>query len=332
MTESKQPLILIVKLSSLGDLFHALPAVRALKAGLNAEIDWVTQPEYAELVRCFTDVSNVVVFPRRDLSKFPSFMNLLRRTRYDYAIDLQGLIKSAFITATARAAIKIGPSAAREGSRLFYHRKAGKKNKQRHAADELMDVVKHLGLPVPATIEFPVVFPKHSGPGRGLHIALCPLSRAAGKNWPPERFVRLAEELRQDDTTFHLVGGAADRAACAEIAASIGSCAINHAGETTLIELGSLLQEMNLLITVDSGPMHMAAALGTPTLALFGPTSPLRTGPYGKKHCVIESPFQGSEKRISKKIRQCDLRYMEAIPVEPVAAAAREIIRQMRPR
>jgi ADP-heptose:LPS heptosyltransferase len=83
---------------------------------------------------------------------------------------------------------------------------------------------------------------------------------------------------------------------------------------------------MNLLITVDSGPMHMAAAIGTPVLALFGPTTPLRTGPYGDIHCVIESPFKALEKNISKRTRQQDLRYIEAIPVEPVAAKALDIL------
>lgn len=330
MTTQGQKRVLIVKLSSLGDLFHALPAVRAIREGLDAEIDWVTQPEYVDLVHCFSDVNNVIPFPRRNIGKgLPAFLQRLRKTRYDYVIDLQGLLKSALISAASRGGRKIGPSGAREGADLFYHQVAGKKNKQRHAVDELMDVVRHLNLPVPEPAEFPVVFPKHSGIGRGLHIAICPFSRAAGKNWPPERFVRLAKQLQQEaDTVIHLVGGPADRPQCEEMAAAIGDGTINHAGKTTLIELGSLLKEMDLLITVDSGPMHMAAAIGTPTLALFGPTSPLRTGPYGGQHCVIESPFQSSEKRISKKIRQRDLRYMAAIPVEPVFEAALGMIRR----
>jgi lipopolysaccharide heptosyltransferase I len=333
MTEPHQTHVLIVKLSSLGDLFHALPAVRALKDGLQAEIDWVTQPEYAALVRCFDDVSRVICFPRRNAGKqIVPFLRELRKQPYDYVIDLQGLMKSAVITAAARGRKKIGPSAAREGAHLFYHRTAGKKNKQRHAADELMDVVKYLGLPVPETAQFPVRFPKHSGLADGLHIAMCPCSRAAGKNWPAERFVQVAKQLQQEfDTVIHLVGGPADRSQCDEMAAAIGSGAVNHAGKTTLIELGSLLQEMDLLITVDSGPMHMAAAIGTPTLALFGPTSPLRTGPYGKRHEVIESTFQSLEKRISKKTRQNDLHYIEAIPMDAVLAKAREMIRKMKP-
>ncbi|MCU0856949.1 MAG: glycosyltransferase family 9 protein [Pontiellaceae bacterium] len=330
MTPLRQTRVLIVKLSSLSGLFHALPTVHALKTGMNAFIDWAVQPEYVDLVRCFTDVSAVLSFPRYNLIQDgPNFLRELCETRYDYVVDLQGLMKSAVITALARGKKKIGPSGTREGSQFFYHQLAGKKDRQRHAVDELMDIVRHLHLTVPETAEFPVVFPKHSDLGKGRQIALCPGSPFAGKNWPPERFVQTAKQLKQDaDTTFHLVGEPADHWLCEKIADEIGAGTLNHAGKTTLVELGSLLQEMNLLITVESGPMHIAAAAGTPTLALFGPTSPLRTGPYGKPHRVIESPFRPLEKIISKKTRLNDLRYIEAIPVEPVVQQAREIIRQ----
>lgn len=320
--------ILIVKLSSLGDLFHALPAVRALKKGLNAEIDWATQPEYADLVCCFDDVDQVIPFPRRNLrTQLSPFLRQLRAERYDYVIDLQGLMKSAMITAMARGGRKIGPSASREGAHLFYRERAGRKNKQRHAAEELLDVVRHLHLPVPEPLPFPVTFPAHAGLGSGLHIALCPCSRAKGKDWPAERFVAAAKGLLQHpDTIIHLVGSPEDRATCERIASAIGPSAQNHAGQTTLLELGGLLKGMDLLITVDSGPMHMAAAIGTPTLALFGPTSPLRTGPYGKQHCVVESSFDPEKKRISRKTRQTDMRYIEAITVEEVTAVARRMV------
>jgi len=320
--------ILIVKLSSLGDLFHALPTVRVLKQGLGAEINWATQPEYAELVRCFDDVEHVLPFPRRHLrTQLIPFFRQLREKRYDYVIDLQGLMKSAIVTAAARGDRKIGPSASREGAHLFYHERSGQKNKERHAAEELLDVARHLGLPVPSELPFPVTFPTHGGFGPRLHIALCPCSRATGKNWPADRFIATAKGLLQHSgTVIHLIGSPTDRALCEQITSSIGPSAQNHAGQTTLLELGGLLQEMDLLITVDSGPMHMAAAIGTPTLALFGPTSPLRTGPYGKQHRVIESSIRPETKKISKKTRQTDMRYIEAISVEEVTAAAREML------
>jgi len=323
MTHLPQTRILIVKLSSLGDLFHALPTVRALKEGLNAEIDWVTQPEYAELVRYFDDVNDVLAFPRQHLqTQLLPFLRDIRKKRYDFVIDLQGLMKSAIVTASARGDKKIGPSGSREGAHLLYHTVAGRKNKDRHAVDELLDVVRHLRLPLPNPLHFPVTFPKNSRQ-EGLHIALCPCSRAAGKDWPADRFASMALALQQEfNAVIHLVGSPADRVLCEQIIENIGSQAVNHAGSTTLIELGSLLQKMDLLITVDSGPMHMAAAIGTPTLALFGPTSPKRTGPYGNQHRIIESSFQSAEKKISKKTRQRDMRYIESISTEEVTAAA----------
>jgi len=324
----KSPRILIVKLSSLGDLFHALPTVRALKKELNAKIDWVTQPEYESLVGFFDDVDRVICFPRRNLGKQAKpFLKQLRETHYDYVIDLQGLMKSALVVAAARGEKKLGPSGAREGSQLFYHALAGKKNKARHAAEELLDVVSHLGFPSPVALEFPIRFPANAPLGAGPHIALCPRSRAAGKDWPPDRFVKVAKALREScDATIHLVGGPNDQTLSEKMAEEIGDGAINHAGKTSLIELGSLLQQMDLVITVDSGPMHMAAAIGTPTLALFGPTAPLRTGPYGSQHRVIESSFNSGNKKISKKTRQRDMRYIEAIPVEEVISTAKEMI------
>jgi len=320
--------ILIVKLSSLGDLFHALPTVRALKEGLNAEIDWVTQPEYESLVRLFDDVDHVICFPRRNLSKqFNPFLKQLRTTHYDYVIDLQGLMKSALLVAAARGTKKLGPSGAREGAHLFYHACVGKKDKARHAAKELLDVTHYLGLSAEEPLKFPVNFPTNKPLSDGLHIALCPCSRATGKDWPADRFVKVAQALREShEATIHLVGGPNDQTLCEKMAEEIGDNAINHAGRTSLIELGSLLQQMNLAITVDSGPMHMAAAIGVPTLALFGPTAPLRTGPYGSQHRVIESTFNSGNKKISKKTRQRDMRYIEAIPVEEVISTAKEMI------
>lgn len=327
MTDSNKKKILIVKLSSLGDLFHALPTVCALKNGLNAEIDWVVQPEYEKLVRCFDDVNRVFCFPRRNLRQSPAFLKKIREQQYDFVIDLQGLMKSALITAAAKGKRKIGPSASREGARLLYQETSGRKNKERHAAEELMDVVRHLNLPVPETLCFPVTFPAHPGFGPGPHIALCPCSRAAGKNWPADRFAAVAARLQKEKAArIHLVGGAADREICKQIAADLGPAVLNHAGQTSLIELGSLLQTMTLLITVDSGPMHMAAAIRTPTLALFGPTSPLRTGPYGPQHRVVESSFRDGAKKISKKTRQNDMRYIEAITVDDVTRSAQDML------
>ncbi len=285
--------ILVVKLSSLGDLFHPLPAVRQLKAAGTATVDWLTQPEYADLVRCFRDVDNVLVYPRRHLLRgLPGFAASLRHAAYDLVVDFQGLLKSAVpsrLARLARGGRRLGPSFAREGSRMFYSAVAGPRNKNRHAVEENLDVCRFLNLP-DSPPEFPVSFPRQVQAGTRPRVALVPASRWPTKNWPAAHAGKLVAGLvAEAGATVFLVGGPSEAAECAAVAAAAGMRGGVHnvAGRTTLVELGSLLQEMDLVITVDSGPMHMAAALGVPVLALFGPTDPSRTGPYGPGHRVL---------------------------------------------
>ena len=137
--------ILVIKLSSLGDIFHAIPTVHNLQAALDAEVDWVTQPEYVDLVKSFPMVSAVIPFPRRNFwTCAGGLVRAVRAKHYDYVIDLQGLIKSAIVAQVARGGKKIGPSFQREGSRFLYDEIAGRRNKDRHAVDEYLDRRIHL--------------------------------------------------------------------------------------------------------------------------------------------------------------------------------------------
>ncbi|MBL7077245.1 MAG: glycosyltransferase family 9 protein [Kiritimatiellae bacterium] len=282
--------ILVVKLSSLGDLFHALPAVHNLKVGLGAEIDWVTQREYAGLVSCFDDVRRVIPFDRRGRSRKPrAFLKELRAERYDMVLDMQGLLKSGVITRLARAGRRLGPSFQRECAWLFYHAVAGKRDKERHAVEENFDVVRFLGLdPIPP--EFPVTFPAIELEGIGPRVAVIPSSRWVTKDWTPAGFAAAARHLRDErGAIVYLMGGPGDAARCADIDRMMGDGTVNLAGKTSLVEMGSYLAAMDLLIANDSGPVHMAAAVGTPSLVLFGPTCPDRTGPYGDDHRIVQS-------------------------------------------
>ncbi|MFT7513015.1 MAG: heptosyltransferase-1, partial [Candidatus Omnitrophota bacterium] len=186
--------ILIVKLSSLGDLFHALPAVHVLKASWGVSVDWLTQPEYAELVGYFDDVDEVLTFPRRNfLGSLGSFRRKVRAKRYDYVFDMQGLLKSAVAARLANADRCIGPSFNREGSRAFYHAVAGPADRYRHAVDQIFDVVKYFDLAGEKT--FPVSWPKVTLPEAPHRIGLAPCSRWPAKNWPVERFAELANHI-----------------------------------------------------------------------------------------------------------------------------------------
>jgi heptosyltransferase I len=282
--------ILVVKLSSLGDLLHALPAVHNLKAGFGAQLDWVVTEAYVDLVRHFTDVERVISFPRRDtLARSGPFLRELRQHWYDMVVDLQGLLKSAMVTRLARTHRRIGPSFNREGSRWLYTEIAGVRNKNRHAVEENLDVIDHLGLDRLAPV-FPVTFPERLVDGPRPRVAICPSSRWPTKNWPPARFHAVARHLQETHgASIYLIGAKADRALCSVVADGLPNPATNLAGQTTLAEMGGLLQAMDVLVSNDSGPSHIAAAVGTPCVVVFGPTNPERTGPYGDRHRVART-------------------------------------------
>ncbi|MFA6172349.1 MAG: glycosyltransferase family 9 protein [Kiritimatiellales bacterium] len=317
--------ILIVKTSSLGDLFHALPAVHLLKTGLNAEIDWVVNSSYVPLVKCFTDVDRVIPFPRNNVhGNLKSFLADLRQDKYDLVVDMQGLLKSALIARAARSHKRIGPSFHREFAYLFYDHVAAERNKERHAVDENLDVLRFLELPT-EPVQFPVAFPppEFVGQTSPLKILLSPCSRHAAKNWPVERFAAVGKVLHEKTGAMLYISGVPEDAdTCKKLMELLppGS-AHNLCGKTSLVELGGVLQAMALVITVDSGPMHMAAATGTPTLAIFGPTDPLRVGPFGPQHRVLRNTGVTS---YSKD----DLKSILGVSVEDAVRAAEEMLAQ----
>jgi lipopolysaccharide heptosyltransferase I len=315
--------ILVIKLSSLGDLFHALPAVHNIRRGLNAEIHWVTHDEYKDLVSCFSDVSRVIGFPRRDFRKqFVRFWKDLRQEPYDLILDFQGLFKSGFTAFLAQGARRIGPSFHREASAIFYNAIAGHMDRSRHAVDECMDIARFLGVSC-LRQEFPVCFPPHDLPHPHPRVAVLPVSRWPTKNWPAEAFVEVARRLRQErPATIYLLGSSADRPVCDRMAQSLPADAVvNLAGTLSLPETGAVLREMDLLISNDSGPVHMAAVVGTPALVVFGPTNPARTGPYGNGHRVVSTALD-CQPCYSRECRFPGLPCMTGVSPDRVATEA----------
>ncbi len=322
--------ILVVKLSSLGDLFHALPAVARLKQETGADIDWVTNAAYVNLVARFAPVRRVIGFPRHDFfPKASSFLRELRTEEYDMVIDMQGLMKSALVSRAARGGRVIGPSFHREGSRIFYSEVTGPCNKKRHAVEENLDLIEHLGF-TRGDVIYPVQFdvPADLPPGR--RIALLPCSRWATKNWPPEHFAAVARELSSTASVF-LFGAPEDRETCRQIAASAPGVT-DLCARTSLIELGGWLGAMDLVITVDSGPMHMAVAAGTPVLAVFGATDHRRTGPYGDRQRVLTREDLACRPCLSRtcKLKERDIRCLTGLEPGRVVAAARELLEKFR--
>jgi len=296
--------VLVVKLSSLGDIAHALPAVRALKERVaeGVDVDWVAQPEYAPLLRRCPDVARVIPFPRRRFwaGAWP-FWKALRSGEYDAVLDFQGLLKSALPAAAARRrgrAPLIGPAWAREGAGAFYTiRPVRGAGPRRHAVDELLDVV---GLYAPSNAAAPVAAPRpridiepddgggesETG-GLGPRIAFAPFSRWTTKNWPVAKFAELGRRLAGEmGCRVFVLGGAGDRAEGAKLASAIPG-ARDFCGRFDLVGMCGFLKSVDLMVSVDSGPLHWADAMGVPAVAIYGSTDPARTGPYFQPGAVV---------------------------------------------
>lgn len=324
--------ILVVKLSALGDLFHAMPVVHRLREHFDCPVDWVTQPEYADLVVCHRDVDRVLCFPRKgspgDLIRF---RRELRARRYDLAVDLQGLAKSGLVLGMANAERKLAPSRPRELAGRFAHEVPEAGAPTPHAMDRLFDTLRHLGID-PEPVEYPLDFPKVDPlPGRGPRLALAPRSRWPGKDWPAKKFVQLVEKLRLERRLDVLIlGGPADSEAGAELCAEIGDRCWNLCGVHPLSHLGGVLKQVDCLVCNDSGPMHFAAAVGTPLVALFGPTDPARTGPWGEGRVVLRPPPGPEGYPDPRSYKRPDASLISRIPVDEVAAAVKSQLESAR--
>ena len=292
--------ILIVKPSSLGDVIHALPTVNLIRQKFpEAHIAWLINSELSSLLKHCPVINDRIEFHRRDSGTWWPMLRRLRQERFDLVVDLQGLLRSGFFTFATGAARRVGLSDAREGARVFYNEVV---NVPRiHAIDRYLLAAQHLGCP-----EGLVVFSLGVGDRKrdGL-IALNPLARWETKVWGDENFSALLERLPVERVV--LIGSARERD---RIESINRGRARNLADQLDLFALAELYRQCAVVISNDTGPMHLAAAVGTPVIALFGPTDPALVGPYGTGHVVIRSPTG-------------DVR---AITIEQVLAAAKPFL------
>ncbi|HEV3409897.1 MAG TPA: glycosyltransferase family 9 protein [Chthoniobacterales bacterium] len=276
---SRRQSILIIKPSSLGDIVHTLPAVAAIRdANPDAEITWVIKPEWAPLLRGNPDVNHVHLFPRGDFTIIGAPRSLvpwLRKTRAlqpDMAIDFQGLLRSAMIAKVSGAKQIFGLSDAREGSRFFYHHVA-KVNRHEHAVERYLKLAEAAGAtigpalrcPLPTGDELPR-FDEHPP-----FILLHPFARGGGKSLPPDVIKAFCDAFAP---TRVVVVGKSKRTFEAP-----DNC-IDLTNQTTLLELVRLIRAAHFVISVDSGPMHIAAAVTDRLVSIHTWTNPARVGPY----------------------------------------------------
>jgi lipopolysaccharide heptosyltransferase I len=292
--------VLILKPSSLGDIIHALPVVRLIKRQRpDWKVHWWIAKHFAPILEMDRDITALHHFHRNDWGTVGGFLRgvrqlyQLRREHFDIVIDLQGLARSALFSWVANGSYTIGLHQHREGAVAFYDVAIERPALKTHAVDWCRKVLPVLGLESECEFEWlpsrPWIAEKLVGQGylSGKRwIALCPGARWPSKRWPLESFVRLMEEFESDPKVhFAVVGGVEDRAAGNQLA-TYKRC-LDLTGRTTLPELVEWLRKCDVLVTNDTGPMHIAVAIGTPTVSLFGPTDSYRTGPYQARENVL---------------------------------------------
>ena len=294
--------ILILKPSSLGDVIQALPVLRLLKLHWpKAQIFWWVEAGLAPLLEGDPDLAGVVRFERKRWSRprhWPEMGRSIRGLRaqhFDLVIDLQCLARSAIFAWLANGKKLVGLDEVREGARGFYDLAVPRHSFHTHAVDWYLSVLPHLGVPVHARFEWLPPRPaiaadvRRKWPGTAQWLALQPGARWRNKRWPVEHFTTLVRALAREHprAQFVILGDHGDHPLGHAIAAAVPQQCLNLCGQTTLLEMVEWLRRCDLLITNDTGPMHAAAALGRPLAALFGPTEPRRTGPYGRSHQVL---------------------------------------------
>ena len=346
--------ILIVKLSAIGDVIHTLPALNALREHYpQAHITWLVEEAAADLVVGHRALDRVLVSRRKSwvhrlrgpgrweaLAEVRHFFTDLRDTRYDIIIDFQSLLKSGVLVWLARGQRKIGFDKGmqhQEHSYLFLNERIPPVDMDVHALTRGLMLLNAIGIQSETVAyDLPVsdgdrqrveALLRASGvDGTRPLVAINPVALWETKLWVNERFTQLADRLVHDfrvDVVF--TGGPDDRTAIHAIRQEMTAPSADLSGRTSLTMLAALYQQAACLVTTDTGPMHLAAAVDTKVVALFGPTAPWRTGPYGKGHTVVRTapPCSPCFKR------RCDVhrcRCMRDIMVDQVLAAVRPMI------
>ena len=310
--------ILIVKPSSMGDIIHGLLIAESIKTQLpEVSIDWVVRGEFAALVEAAAVIDHTYIFERSaGVSGFVRLIREVRRQRYDAVLDLQGLARTSILTLAAHAKRKIGRSDARECAWIGYNEKtpALPAGQPPHAVKILSAFLPVLGLKeeLPRSLSFDapeqsVELPEPVDGGK--RVVLFPESRRAEKNWmgyePLTRWLLEQSNVGQVIWCGHVPFEASEPFEDERL--------VNLTGQTGIAQLPELLNAADCVVSNDSGPMHLAAALGRPLVTLFGPTAPERFGPY---------PPVESRQRV---IRRAD-GDMSSITLEEVGGAVRSML------
>ncbi|MCX7981280.1 MAG: glycosyltransferase family 9 protein [Syntrophales bacterium] len=342
--------ICLIKLSAIGDVVHTLPSLSALKKLYpSSHLTWVIEEEASDLILDHPLIDRVLISRRKTWLKKPlnrqsihemkHFLSALRDRTYDITIDFHGLFKSAVICALSPSRRRIGYRSMQELSGLFYRERIPE-DMEKHAVDRYLDFIRYLGEQHPR-VEFSIPAPAdvkkmaaHCLESEGLAIdetpfvAVNPVALWPTKLWGQEKFAYLSDMIIENlKLPVVFTGSKRDNAYILKIARHMKNTPHNLAGKTSLRTLAEIYRHALFVVTTDSGPMHIAAAVGTPVIALFGPTDPGRTGPYGPDHVVVRTGISCSP----CFLKSCTHRIcMEGIRVEDVFLEAKKMFERRR--
>ena len=335
--------ILITKPSSLGDIVLALPALTALHRNFpEAEISWLVRPEFAPLLESHPHLNEIIPFDRKLLGRawyhcgaFGALIRLirqLRRKRFDAVFDFQGLFRTASLGWLSGGQRRFGPANARELANIFYTDKVPQDADSIHRVDFYLKMIRAAGAS-DLSVEFIVpddptaadsvakLLARHDIAGND-YVVFIPGSAQRDKCWPTERFAILAEKIASDYGLPIIASGTASESDIIEDLRKKSKVPITSlAGQTSLKELIALLRAARLVVSNDTGPGHIASALGTPLVMMYSWSNPARIAPYGRTECMVANePYSRGN-----KIKSTDPRHsIEAITLEQVWQKAQE--------
>jgi lipopolysaccharide heptosyltransferase I len=315
--------ILIIKPSSLGDVATTLPMLCDLRRACpDAVIDWLIAPAFASLIQGHDALNEVLLFERNALAawwrspsafkKFVALNRRLRSARYDCVIDAQGLLRSGFFSRITGAKVRIGFADAREGGSHFYTHKIPIRRRDAMSVVRMRALLDPLGIPHENLPEYRVPIDPQA---RAKIVALLPSDavgfipgcRGEGKRWAADAFAAVISRLALKQPII-LFGAPDERALCDEILARSGTAGanrINLAGQTSIAEMTAALAHCRLVIGNDTGPLHVAVALGRTILGLYGRTDPASVGPYGQLENVVrfvpDAPWQATADEVAAR-------------------------------
>ena len=326
--------ILIVKLSAIGDVIHALPVAHALKQKFPAaKITWVVEKLAYDLLTNNPAIDEIIIFEKKKIKSFAGFLQYaipfikkLRQYKFDLALDLQGLFKSGIISYLSGAKERLVYENTREGSQFLGKRVVGKYSKG-HVVQRCLDVARVLGCQIDKpTFTMNITLEEQeltrniaSQAGIDLEKPYVVLALAANwpnKIWPYEHFAKLCDALYRDNIIPVMIGGPGDGKIAKKISTMTEIPPIDLTGKTNLKQLAYIIKKAKVFLGGDTGPMHLAVAVDTLTIALMGPTDILRNGPLGDKHLPIIVPYDcaGCWQRSCPKKIDC----LSAITVDQV--------------